>query len=268
MSVISLLTDFGLQDPYVGIMKGVILSIHPEAKIVDISHQIQPQDVAQAALILQSAYRFFPDGTIHICVVDPGVGSGRSIVAVQTDRFRFLSPDNGLLGPLLSRERCESVVRVSNPDYTLKTISRTFHGRDIFAPAGAHLARGVAIENLGPPINPKDLLRLSLPEPVYTSDGTLTGTILTIDHFGNLISNITLEDIDKLIGSQTDKLIVSLGRHAIHGLSASYSNVATHHPLAIIGSHGYLEIAVNSGNARQFFQVNHGDPVKLSCFKV
>jgi S-adenosylmethionine hydrolase len=267
MSVITLLTDFGLQDPYVGIMKGVILSIQGDARIVDVTHQIPPQDVVQASLYLQSAYRFFPTGSVHICVVDPGVGSDRSIIAAETERFKFLAPDNGLLPPVLANEGIKIIVRVENPKYTLQPVSRTFHGRDIFAPVGARLAAGLALQELGPSIDVKKMVEPAIPEPVFKTPETLCGTILAVDHFGNLITNVKPADIEQLRSMPENDIRVDLAGRFIDGLAESYDSVAKERPLAIIGSLGYMEIAVNCGNAMLYFNLKKGDPVRLTTRK-
>lgn len=263
MSIITLLTDFGLRDPYVAAMKGVILSINSHTWIVDITHQIRPQDIRQASIALQNAYRFFPAGTLHICVVDPGVGSNRSIVAVQTAHYIFLAPDNGLLWPILEAEKTYKIVKITNSQYYRNPVSRTFHGRDIFAPVGAHIANGIALDDLGPAMDKDALTAMRLPRPVLSADNRLCGTITAIDRFGNLSTNLKPVAISKLTGSQKIRPIVQIGANRIDGLSPSYNSVARHHPLAIIGSDGFLEIAVNCGNAQQQFGTKIGDTVQV-----
>jgi S-adenosylmethionine hydrolase len=264
MPVISLLTDFGGVDEYVGVMKGVILTINPKATIVDISHRVDAQDVVQAAYTIEASYRYFPRGAIHLIVVDPGVGTDRRIVALEARGQVFLAPDNGVLTPVIDKADADTVVRVENSGYFLDTVSRTFHGRDIFAPVGAHLSLGVGINSLGPPVDPADLVRLGLPEPYMSDRGELVGTIVSVDRFGNLITNIDRRSIDRLTqGKGDDRLGVQTGDNIINGLSQSYESAGKGGPLAIIGSREYLELAVNLGSAKTVLRVEKGDTVRL-----
>ena len=263
MQVITLLTDFGLEDPFVGIMKGVILSICENVRIVDIGHHIPPQDIVQGSMALQSAYRFFPEGTLHLCVVDPEVGSDRSIVAVETARYIFLAPDNGLLWPILETERARTIVKVTNQTYYRHPVSRTFHGRDIFAPIAAHIACGVRLTELGPVLEKSDLAVLTLPQPVTSDDNRLLGVIIGIDRFGNLMTNLKPDAINQVTGSPELIPVIQVGDKRIYGVSTSYSSVARQQPLAVIGSNGYLEIAVNCGNAQNYFGMQIGDAVQV-----
>jgi S-adenosylmethionine hydrolase len=262
MAVITLLSDFGLYDEYVGVMKGVILSISPLARIIDLTHQVEPQDLVSAAYRIQTAYRYFPQGTVHVAVVDPGVGSRRAIIAVALKGHFFVAPDNGLLTLVVDKETPDRVVRVENPSFFLNDVSATFHGRDILAPVAAHLTLGVKLDRLGPAIDPAVMQRLKIGPPSFESDGTLAGTVILIDRFGNLVTNIDaglLEAVgDKRCG---DGITVRLGKHRIKGLAPSYSSVAHDAPLAILGSRGYLEIAVNCGRADEYFKACKGDRV-------
>jgi S-adenosylmethionine hydrolase len=190
MSIITLLTDFGLDDEYVGVMKGVILSINPAAVIVDITHRVEPQGILQAAFLIRSAWRFFPERTIHVIVVDPGVGGSREILAYESNRQVFIAPDNGVLTLLLDETAADKAVCVRNSDYFLKPVSRTFHGRDVFAPVAAHLSRGTALTELGPAQDLKKILRLKVPKAFIDAAGAIVGSIVSIDRFGNLITNI------------------------------------------------------------------------------
>jgi len=173
MSILTLLTDFGTEDAYVGMMKGVILSINPQAVIIDITHQIDPQDLIQAAYIIKSSYRYFPEGTVHLLVVDPGVGSDRAIVALEMMGHIFLAPDNGVLTLLMDEGETDSIVSVENTRYFLESVSRTFHGRDIFAPVGAHLCRGLDIKNLGSPLDQQNLVHLKILKPYISGNNQL-----------------------------------------------------------------------------------------------
>ena len=262
MSTITLLTDFGVEDEYVGIMKGVILSVNPAAVIVDISHHIDPQDVIQAAYTIKYAYKYFSKGSIHIIVVDPGVGSDRAILAVKMMGYVFLAPDNGVLSFVMDEAEVDSIVRIDNTSYFLDPVSRTFHGRDIFAPVGAHISMGVEIKELGAPIDRKELVRLDVQKPRISGEGELVGTIVSIDRFGNLITNIEFESIDKFCKPNRELQII-IGKSRITGLSKSYESVNSQSPLAIIGSRGYLEIAVNQGSASRSFVADKGDAVRL-----
>ncbi len=264
MSVISLLTDFGLFDPYAGIMKGVIASICPEAQIIDLTHQVAAQDVARAAFFLASAYPYFPKETIHVAVVDPGVGSSRGIAAVKTPAGVFLAPDNGLLTLILEEQQVLAAFRVENPDIFIHPVSRTFHGRDIFAPAAARLACGMDMEKLGARIDAESLIRLdSLPKPELDEKGRLLGFVTAVDGFGNLVSNIRLSDIEKAFKGKTD-ICIHAGGRVISGISDSYVSVAEGELLAIIGSTGCLEISVNRGDAAGHLNIGSGGKIMVS----
>jgi S-adenosylmethionine hydrolase len=265
MAIITLLTDFGTHDAYVGIMKGVILKVHPAATIIDITHRIAPQDLVQAAYTVAYTYKYFPENSIHIIVVDPGVGSDRRIIAMRKKGQIFLAPDNGVLTPVLEENGEEQICLVTNTRYFLKPVSQTFHGRDIFAPVGAQLAKGLPINELGKPIDRADLVRLNNLKPHITANGVVTGVVVSIDHFGNMISNIDWNFIRHHFPAATESsLRFYIGDQIIAGLSASYDSIEPGSPLAIIGSRGYFEIAVNSGSARQYFGTRRGDPVKVA----
>jgi len=265
MATITLLTDFGEDDEFVGVMKGVILGVNPSVSIIDITHRIDPQDIVRAAYLIPSYYPFFPKGTVHIIVVDPGVGSNRPIIALEMRGHIFLAPDNGVLSLLLDTGRIDSIVRVNNRKFFLTPVSRTFHGRDIFAPLGAHISMGIDIGKTGPPLVKKDLVRLDVQKPHLADNGKLVGAIISIDRFGNLITNIKLSDLNKSFGSHPDgTLQVEVGKRKIEGLSESYQAAGIENLLAIIGSRGYLEIAVNRGSARGRLKVKKGDLVCLS----
>ncbi|MFQ5813222.1 MAG: S-adenosyl-l-methionine hydroxide adenosyltransferase family protein [Anaerolineae bacterium] len=259
MSIITLTTDFGLADGYVGTMKGVILSIHPTATIVDISHDIAPQDVREAAYTLYAAYPYFPQGTIHVVVVDPGVGSERRAIALRTSQAIFVAPDNGVLSYVVAGERVEQIVHLTNPSYHLSPVSRTFHGRDIFAPAAAHLARGIPLAELGQPLT--EIITFSLPRPQIHPDGTIVGEVIHIDRFGNLITSITATD---LAGhSPLRESVVKIKGQSIRGIVNTYAEVTPGKPLALIGSEDHLEISVSGGSASQTLAARVGDEVLL-----
>lgn len=257
MPVISLLTDFGLSDPYAGIMKGVIVSICPDARIIDISHEVAPQDVHGAAYVLAAAYPYFPPGTIHVAVVDPGVGGSRRIIAARTASGVFLAPDNGLLTLVLDEQEPVAVCRVENPGIFLHPVSRTFHGRDIFAPAAARLACGMEMAKLGAPVPARSLARLDFgPPPRPDENGRLKGAIIAVDRFGNLVSNIREADLESAFGSRYaggKGICVQVAGRVVSGICGAYQEVPEGAPLAIIGSTGRLEISVNAGNACRYF---------------
>jgi S-adenosylmethionine hydrolase len=263
MAVITLITDFGDRDEYVGVMKGVILSVNPEARIVDITHQVEPQDVVQAAYLICASYPYFPPQTVHVAVVDPGVGSSRAILAGRCKGHLFLGPDNGILSLISDDNPWEELVEVRNRDYFLSPISRTFHGRDIFAPVAARLAGGLDIHKLGPVFDPRKMKRLHIEKPQWSDSGELRGTVIAIDRFGNLLTDITEELIPRP-GTEGDcRIEIRIGSTNISGLSACYDSVSQGIPLALIGSRGSLEISVNSGSARHYFGVEKGCKIRI-----
>jgi S-adenosyl-L-methionine hydrolase (adenosine-forming) len=259
MSIITLLTDFGLKDGNVGVMKGVILGIAPHAQIIDLSHLIGPQNVREAALILARSAPYFPNKTIHVVVVDPGVGTNRRSLAAQIGAQRFVLPDNGLLTRVLEHaeqsEQMVDIVHLDKPSYWLPDVSHVFHGRDIFAPIAGHLAAGVPLTELGRPIN--DPVILKLPQPKRTSAG-LQGEIIHIDHFGNLTTNIRREHL-----RDTSKLIVQLGTQQVGGLVKTFGESSVGQAVALYGSTGDLIVAIVNGNAAQSLGVKVGDPVEV-----
>jgi len=267
--VITLTTDFGLADGYVGVMKGVILGIAPEATIVDLSHEIRPQDVRHGAFVLQTACRYFPPGTIHVVVVDPGVGSQRRILVARAAPDTFVAPDNGVLSWALEDLSVDGVVSVTEARYWRPAVSRTFHGRDIFAPLAAHLARGVPAEALGPAIS--DWLRIPFPKPRRTGNSNhMQGEILHIDRFGNLITNIEVEagsgQVTNVSGVPivlSEHATITVGRCGVASLHRSYAEVEPGQLLAIAGSSGYLELAVREGNAGVTLGVHRGDGIQI-----
>jgi len=256
MSVIALLTDFGNEDPFVGVMKGVILTITPRTHLIDLTHQIPPQNVALAAFHLLTAYPYFPLNTIFCCVVDPGVGTDRRAIAVQTERYFFVAPDNGLLSWVLRKENVQHIVELCNPQYQLPQPSSTFHGRDLFAPAAAFLARGVPLKQFGPSVTPEQLVALPFPFPEKHGE-EIRGAVVAIDHFGNCITSIYADDLPKGIQSAT----VSIGLRAVEGIHRTFADVPPGAPVAYIGSFGYLEVALRNGNLAAEWNVQVGDPV-------
>ena len=254
--IVTLLTDFGLQDVYVGVMKGEIASINPQLQVIDLTHQIPPQDIAAGRFALLNAYSYFPPNTVHVAVVDPGVGSKRRGVAIQFPGGFLVGADNGIFSGVLSVAPAVAAVELTNPKYWRTAHpSKTFHGRDIFAPVGAHLASGVKLEELGNAIAVDSLVQLSLPDVVVT-ETTIQGCIQYIDGFGNLITNIPERELNSKLG------FIKIKEHNIPYFQ-TYSDVAVGELLALVGSHGWLEIAVNSGSAKDKLQVAVGDNVIL-----
>jgi S-adenosylmethionine hydrolase len=264
MPVITLLTDFGTEDEYVGLMKGVILSINPSATIVDITHQIDPQDIVQAAFVIHSAHPYFPEGTVHLVVVDPGVGTGRELLILKTKKQFFVAPDNGVLTLLLKEKPPAEFIRLSNPEYYLPTVSKTFHGRDIIAPVGARITVGLELKKLGTETDVKKVVCLDNIDASILENGELVGKIIATDHFGNLITNI---HSGKLIEfrrqGKEENMRIKIGAHIISRLSDTYEDVEPDTPLALIGSRGYLEISVNKGHAGTILNVCKGDSVRV-----
>ena len=250
-AIITLLTDFGLRDPYVGIMKGVILSINPDARIIDISHMVKAGSIIHGAGLLQETYTFFPKGTIHVVVVDPGVGGDRRPILVKTKDHLFIGPDNGLFWPIITTHHQSEVIHLTEIKYFLSNISSTFHGRDIFAPVAAHLSLGVDPLKMGSIISNPVPLHLPTPEQ---KDDILSGQVMRVDRFGNLITNIHIKDIEEFLG--TGPPIIRAGKLTIRGICRTYSEVNTGETLALIGSSSYLEIAVNQGRACDCISIN------------
>jgi S-adenosylmethionine hydrolase len=272
--VITLTTDFGTGDAYVASMKGVILTINPKAVIVDICHTIKPQNILQAAFILSTAYRYFPEGTIHVAVVDPGVGSQRKAIILKTPTAFFIAPDNGVLSYIIDEMNTTpakpdqhfssspkqrklgaglEAVTITNPDFWRKPVSTTFHGRDIFAPAAAHLSLGTTIQKFGDSLS--HVIALHIPRPFHDNQGRLTGKVLHIDNFGNLITNIRSNDLpDK-------RTTVKIGEQHIDGISQFYAKKVG--LAAIIGSSGYVEISLKNGDAATSLNARVGDEIRL-----
>jgi hypothetical protein len=254
--LVTLLSDFGLSDVYVGVMKGVIAQINSALSVVDLTHQIPPQNIAAARFSLMNAVPYFPKETVHIAVVDPGVGSHRRGIALQLDRGFLIGPDNGLFSGVLKQNSVLAAVELTNPQYwrTL-TPSTTFHGRDIFAAVGAHLASGVPIEQLGESIDPKTLVQLEIPEPIVTNTN-IAGCIQYIDHFGNLITNIPGTDV------RGKTWTVAIGDRIISS-NQTYSDTQPGELVALISSEGWVEIAVNGSSAQSLLHLDWGAKVQV-----
>ncbi|MGK7912858.1 MAG: S-adenosyl-l-methionine hydroxide adenosyltransferase family protein [Synechococcus sp.] len=259
-AVITLLSDFGWQDVYVGVMKGVIAAIAPKVMVVDLTHAISAQDVASGGFQLANAVPYFPYNTVHVAVIDPGVGGARRAVAVECECGIFVVPDNGLLSQVCDRFPAKAAVELNNPDYwRVPCPSRTFHGRDIFAPVGAHLAAGVSLLQVGSPIDPATLMLRPIPR-VQKTETCLEGIVQACDRFGNLITNIPGELVDELAAGE-QWVAIANDRTVPGGLT--YGDVAEGEVVALVGSHGWIELAVNGGNARDQLHVQCDDRVEI-----
>lgn len=259
MTLITLLTDFGLQDGYPGVMKGVIWGIAPDAQIADLTHDIPPQDVLQGAMALRRLAPYFPPGTVHVGVVDPGVGTPRRPLAARLGEQFFVGPDNGLVSLLLAHAEAQGLpvrcIHLNRAEFWLPQVSHSFHGRDIFAPVAAHLACGVSLERLGEPID--EPVRLEIPEPQRIENGWWA-QVLHIDRFGNLATNLGREQI-----GPEPSLRVRIGGREIHGLSQAYGDASPGELVALFDSSGCLSVAVVNGDAARRLQVKTGDPVEV-----
>ena len=259
--IIALITDFGLKDPYVAEMKAVILSICLKARIIDITHQVEKFNVRMGAFILASASQHFPKETVYVGVVDPGVGTKRRPIIVETSNSLYVGPDNGLLMMAAEKQGIKHVYEIRNKRYMLPKVSRTFHGRDIFAPAAAHLANGISPEEFGPEI--KDYIAPEYAKPIIEGN-TLIGEVLHIDDFGNLITNISEEALSEIGLAEGDLIKLSFRDKSLRlKICRAYGEVDAGEPLAIIGSHNFLEFSVNLGNAAKCFGLNVGDKLML-----
>jgi S-adenosyl-L-methionine hydrolase (adenosine-forming) len=258
--VIALLTDFGTRDHYAGTMKGVALSICPDATLVDITHDIAPHDVLGGALELAASYKYFPAGTVFLVVVDPGVGSTRRGIAADLGEFRFVAPDNGVLTAVLDEQPARKVVELTERRYARPTVSRTFEGRDRFAPAAAWLAKGIELAALGRPAGA--IHRLDIPKPVVSGEAgrTVAGQVLRVDRFGNLVTNIDRRTFEKLAGA----LDIHVGPHHVSRVVTTYADLAAGEVGALFGSTEHLEISVNGASAAERLGVGRGTSVTVA----
>jgi S-adenosylmethionine hydrolase len=270
--LVAFLTDFGLRDGYVGVLKGVVLSIVHQAQLIDITHDIPPQDISAGAWVLGMSYRYFPSGTVYTCVVDPSVGSARQPIAVRAGDWFFVGPDNGLLSYVLTEQPIYEAVALSNPTYHLSQVSTTFQGRDIFAPVAAHLARGVTLGEVGTPLDPSSLKLLDL-KHAYCQKGRIEAHIVYIDHFGNLITNISTRLVPDLFTYPSIQLtfpsqgtVVTERRHFFADNNAQ--DVLAAGPFIYMDSAGYVGVARQNGNAALTLGVHVGDSLILErCIK-
>jgi S-adenosylmethionine hydrolase len=259
-ATITLTTDFGLNDHFVGAIKGVILEIAPEAQIIDISHSVQPFDILDGALTVSQAYSYYPSGTVHMVIVDPGVGTARRPVILTGDRHLFVAPDNGVLSLIYGREERSSVRHVTADHYFLQNRSNTFHARDVFAPIAAFLAKGVAPDRFGEEIT--DYVRFGAPRPKPVDEHTLRGVVLKADHFGNLITNITPQDAPQLFEATPPNFKIIIGTKAqATRMCGSYAEGSPGEVFGILGSMGFLEVAANRGSASQVLGAGKGSEV-------
>jgi S-adenosylmethionine hydrolase len=263
MSVITLTTDFGIRDGNVGVMKGVIWGIAPQAQIADLSHMIAAQNILEASVLLARSASYFPQGTIHVVVVDPGVGTARRPMAGRIGNWFYVGPDNGTISGWLERAGRESwdtqFVQLDKLRFWLPNVSFVFHGRDIFAPVAAHLANGVALAELGTPFD--DPVRLELPQPVRTGAGWL-GEVIHIDHFGNVATNIRIETLGEYF-QHKESLAVRLGGLQIEGLVNTFGEGPVGRPIALMGSTGNLIVALVNGNAARELGIGVGDRIEV-----
>ncbi len=257
LPILTLTTDFGLSDHYAGVMKGVILGICPRARIVDISHEVTPFEIPEGAYVIAQAYRYFPKGTVHVVVIDPGVGSLRRPILMEAAGQFFIAPDNGVLAMIYSREKHKIRV-ISNEHYFRQPVSRTFHGRDIFAPTAAHIAAGVAPAKIGKRI--EDYLRPLFEKPMRSGKRTWNGRILKIDRFGNIITNFHVDDFPQI---ERRDFAMNVGAKSTSVLVRSYSEAAPGELFVVIGSSGYLEVSVNQGSAAKMLGCQTGTGAEL-----
>jgi len=269
--VITLTTDFGWSDGFVGAMKGVILNLNPNATIVDLTHDIAPQNVEQGAFLFAASARYFPADAVHVVVVDPGVGSARRAIAVQAGKTLFVAPDNGVLSfalrdwrleirsPISSLPSPTRAVHLNKPEYWLPRVSNTFHGRDIFAPVAAHLSLGVPLEALGDPID--DWVRLSGHAMPSRAGDQIAGRVVHIDHFGNVVTNIGAE---LLAGMERARTVVRIGGRVVRGVKATYADAAPGELVALVSSSWHLEVAMREGNAAQALGASIGDEIVVA----
>lgn len=255
--MITLTSDFGLKDPYVAEMKGVILTLNPQATIIDVTHNVEKFNIREGAFVLFSAALYFPKETVHLAVIDPGVGTARRAIIIQTKKGFFVGPDNGVLMLAAQEQSIEHIYEISNPKFMFPQVSSTFHGRDVFAPAAAHLDKGIKPSEFGLEIT--DTVKPKFAS-VERRNNSLVGEVWHIDDFGNIITNISHNDLPKnrMVNVKLQCVLqnISFGK--------TYAQVKPHEPLALVGSHGFLEIALNQGNAAQKFHAKAGDKIEVS----
>jgi len=259
--IITLLTDFGMQDYFVGVMKGVIANINPESLVIDITHEIAPYDMFQAAFILKNSYLYFPSNTIHVVVVDPGVGTNRKPIIVASEKGYFIAPDNGVLSYIYAEEQITEVREITADHYFLKPRSGTFDGRDVFAPVAAWLSKGVNCSSFGEKIS--DYRKYDLPQPVPVNQSVLRCKIIYVDRFGNLVSNLSRERFkERLNAAETRRFAFQVGgEHMVSKISRFYAEGEKGELIALFGSLGFLEFSVNQGNASKLTALGVGKDI-------
>lgn len=254
--VITLITDFGTSDHFVGTMKGVIYNINPDVEIVDITHKVAAYDIFDAAFALAQSYRFFPSGTIHTIVVDPGVGTSRRPVLARSMGYRFVAPDNGVLSLIYEREENVEVRHITADHYFLNPVSATFQGRDIFAPVAAWLSKGVELDKFGDPIS--NYVKFSSPKPKWVNDSLIKGVVLKVDRFGNILTNLQPEDLPRLFAENPPPFKIIINEHEVTRLNLAYSMGKPGELFAMVGSSGFIEICTNRGSAARILNVDRG----------
>ena len=257
--VVTLITDFGDADHYVGVMKGVIAGINPDVEIIDVCHQVNSYDIFDGAYALAQSYRFFPTDTIHLIVVDPGVGTARRPILARTMDYKFVAPDNGVLSLVYEREESIEVRHITSDHYFLNPVSNTFHARDIFAPVVGWLSKGVEVDKFGEPIT--DYAKFVSPKPKRVSDQLLKGVALRVDKFGNIITNISPEDVPQLFQENPPPFKIIINQQEISRLNLSYTMGKPSEIFAIVGSSGFLEICTNRGSAAKALNAGRGAEV-------
>jgi len=260
--IITLTTDFGLNDHFVGVVKGVILAINPEVDIVDLCHQINPYDIFDAAFMLAQSYRFFPTDTIHVVIVDPGVGTARRPILARTIENKFVAPDNGVLSLVYEREENIEVRHITADHYFLNPVSNTFHGRDVFAPVAGWLSKWVEADKFGEPIT--DYVKFTAPKPKRVGESFVKGVVLKVDRFGNLITNLTTEDVPEIFSPTPPAFKILVGNQEITSLNLAYTPGRPTEVFAIVGSSGFLEIATSRGSAAKIINVGRGAEVGVT----
>jgi S-adenosylmethionine hydrolase len=261
-SIITLLTDFSTKDPYVASMKGVILNINPHCTLVDITHEVRPHDIEEGAFILANTYSYFPKGTIHLSIVDPGVGGRRKPILLVTQNYFFIGPDDGLFTLVAQREKVKQVVVLTKQKYFLPKVSKTFHGRDLFAPVAAHLSLGIKPDAFGYRIN--SIEEIGFQNPILKG-GKLSGEIVHIDTFGNLVSNVDKEKLFRFIKDRS--FVIRAGGKVIRDLKKGYWEGKKGKLIALLGSSGLLEISVREGSAEKMLKVKKRSPVIVSIVR-
>lgn len=261
--IIALLTDFGLKNNFVGVIKGVIKAISPDTEIIDITHSILPQNVKQAAFVLMNSYKYFPSETIFLSIVDPEVGSDRLAIATSVNEQIFLAPNNGLLSYVVKGQKVKQFYSLDRSDYHLKTISSTFHGRDIFAPVAAHIANGRSLNEVGSKISSTNVIIIPSPQCFLDIQGVWHGEVIEIDNFGNIITSLLAETLGINVNdiNENTRWHFESGSLKIKGISKTYADVKIGKPLIYVGSSGFIEIGVRDGKAAEIYHIEIGQNV-------